>query len=393
MPKRSFLESIKTKIPEIRQKWSVRFEKMRKSFIRIYIQFWGISKEFIRSPSSILWTILFPIIMILIFGALFGRTIDTTYHLAVLDLDDSAESRAFCSYLDANTSLSIQRLNDSSIEPRNWLIKQNKRILLVIPENWTGKINTSTPSNLTLYLDPTSSSAETIHQIINQVVLELNFQLNEVETPIGIQEENFYVEELTFIDSFVPGVIMIIIATSGFINGISNELHEKETGIRRKFATTPVNKIERVVAKQLWQILLALASSIIVILFALIFNFKILTLHPLMLIMLIFGTMTFSGLSKILVSIIDNPDGVMFASMLIILPQIFLCDVFIPLDNMPRFLQFLARIFPLYYLSEGMQTLILKYTFSQFWYYFFMAGSFALGFFVVGTMITKWKKE
>jgi len=378
-----------------------RFGKKIKSFFlgigssirRIANQVGGISLGYVRSPSSLFWTIVFPVILILLFGAIFGRSIDTTYELYVLDLDSSDESLEFSSYLDNGTSLAIRVLNDTTIIPSDWLRENNKIILLVIPINWGFQINHTDQVYLQVYYDRSSSAAQSILQIIEEAVAAKNFELLEVEEPFGLEIENFYIGDLAFIDAFVPGVIMISVTTIAMIIGLSYDIEEKRSGILRKFATTPTFRFEWIFAKQVWQLFIALFASTLTILFALIYDFQATSLHPLMLVFIIFGSLTFSGVAMVLVRIIRNPEGVMAASMLFIIPNILLSGALIPFDTFPVFLQYIARASPLFYLTEGMRLLMLNQLQSQFWLVFFIAGTLAVGLFAIGILVSKWRDE
>jgi len=364
-----------------------------KSTRRIANQVGGISLSYVRSPSALFWTVIFPITLILLFGAIFGRSLDTTYELYVFDEDNSDESAEFSSFLDNTTSLAVEVINDTELVPTDWLVENNKIILLVIPINWGFQINHTDDVILTVYYDPSSSAAQSILQIIEEAVAAKNFQLLSVEEDFGLEIENFYVRDLSFLDAFVPGVIMISVTTIALIIGLSYDIEERRSGIKSKFVTTPVFRFEWIFAKQIWQIFIALLVSTLTILFALIFDFQASSLHPLMLVFIIFGSLTFSGIAMILVRMIRNPEGVMVASVLFIIPNILLSGALIPFDTLPLVLQYVARASPLYYLTEGMRLLMLDFTKEQFWLVFFIAGIIAVGLFTLGILVTKWREE
>ena len=57
-------------------------------------------KGWLRSPGTVFWTILFPILLILIFGAIFSGVNETTLDLVVQDLDETQLSQQFIGILD-----------------------------------------------------------------------------------------------------------------------------------------------------------------------------------------------------------------------------------------------------------------------------------------------------
>ena len=156
---------------------------------------------------------------------------------------------------------------------------------------------------------------------------------------------------------------------------------------------TPAFKFEWIFAKQLWLIIITFIASTITILFALIFNFNILSLQPMTFLFIILGSLTFSGIAMILVRLINNAEGVVFTALIITIPQILLSGALIPLDTFPQFLQYFARVFPIYYLTEGIRNLMLGASQQQFWLNFGVSFVVAISTFTIGLLITNWRKN
>ena len=374
-----------------------RFKKIMlnigSSLRRISNQVGGISLKYFRSPSSIFWSIVYPVILILLFGAMFGRTIDTNYNLDVYDLDSSAESIALINDLDNLPGLTLNVIEEEVDQIDDWIREGNIVILLEIPQTWGLRVSLNMTSILTVYMDPSSATAKIILEIVEEVVSTQNINLLDIDVKYDVLLENLYTNELSFIDSLVPGIIMITISTIALFTSLSYDLEEKQSGILQKLATTPVNKFEWIISKQIWQIFIAVLAGLLTILFALIYSFNASSLHPLMIVYIIFGTMTFSGIAMILVRIITNPDGVIIASVLITIPQILLSGALVPLDAFPEFLQLISRLFPLYYLTEGMRYLMIESASALWWRFFLISASIAIGFFIIGIFATNWKKD
>ena len=66
----------------------------------IFASFKGDLKAFIRSKGTLFWTLAFPVMLILIFGAIFSGVDDIEYELYVQDLDDSEMSKQFIDILN-----------------------------------------------------------------------------------------------------------------------------------------------------------------------------------------------------------------------------------------------------------------------------------------------------
>ncbi len=387
-------EKSKKETKKAQQKINNFFREFYLSLKRISNYVGGISLSHFRSRSSIFWSIIYPFILIIIFGAIFGRSITPNYYtLDVLDWNESSESEEFISYLDNLTDLEVNVIEETVINPAKWLNENNKPILLVIPSLWDLHLQLETSSNITVHFDPSSSSAQNILEIIEEAVIDFNLEILPIDIKFGIVIENYFVNELKFIDSFLPGIIIVSISTLSLFTGLSYDLNERKSGIFYRLTATPTKRFEWIISKQIWQLLLAIIASSLCILFALIYDFSVSSLKPMMILFVIFGTMTFSGLAMIIIRLVPNIEAVMLVSVLISIPQILLSGALLPLDTFPSFLKYVARIFPMFYLTEGMRYLMLDFTRLQFWQYFSISGGLAISIFIIGILLTKWRKD
>ncbi|HOQ27026.1 MAG TPA: hypothetical protein PLF76_09820, partial [Methanomassiliicoccaceae archaeon] len=74
---------------------------------RVKTVFAGLAKQFFRSPGSVFWTIAFPVMLILIFGAIFAGTGASSFDLYLQDRDDTIASSEFIKGLEATGVLNI----------------------------------------------------------------------------------------------------------------------------------------------------------------------------------------------------------------------------------------------------------------------------------------------
>jgi len=89
-------------------------------------------KGWLRSPGTVFWTVLFPILLILIFGAIFSGVNEITLDLVVQDLDESQLSRQFIDILDNISGVNVIEL-DSKEDVTVYMHDEDKSVALVIP--------------------------------------------------------------------------------------------------------------------------------------------------------------------------------------------------------------------------------------------------------------------
>ena len=128
-------------------------------------------KTFGRSKGTIFWTMAFPILLMLIFGAIFSGTNDTEYELYIQDLDDSESSRMFIDILEETGLINIKKVDiDKDVE--KYIENNDIKRLLLIPENYGEKIIQSFTDaeervNISFYFD---QSEQTTNQIVRSII-------------------------------------------------------------------------------------------------------------------------------------------------------------------------------------------------------------------------------
>ncbi|MDG6219300.1 MAG: ABC transporter permease, partial [Candidatus Thermoplasmatota archaeon] len=70
-------------------------------------------KQWGRSKGTVFWTMLFPIILILIFGSMFSETGEVSYSLLVQDMDDSAHSQEIIKILQNVSLLEVKEIDST----------------------------------------------------------------------------------------------------------------------------------------------------------------------------------------------------------------------------------------------------------------------------------------
>ncbi|NHJ86706.1 MAG: ABC transporter permease [Asgard group archaeon] len=382
-------------------------KKIASSFRRLYAEIESQTLLWFRDKMSLFFSILFPIIIILIFGFVFGGAAEQSYQLYYLneDLNESGQPFEPVNELLTNIESRFENVNLNSVDfnttemtPTNWMLENEIRNLIIIPYGWSTNLTNPDPlvnATIQFYYDPTYTSALTILEVVGSVVKEVNSEVLGITIFIGTEfVETPGRENLRIVDFYVPGVIGITISTAGMIGLVNFTKAEKNYGILYKKSSTPLKKWEWSLAKLLVEVIKGLVIAIITVLTAVIaFRFPLTMLHPLMLVVIFFGAMTFGGIGLIFVRLIKNPDAVTAATMSFTFPQMFLAGAIFPLELMPEGLRIVAKFFPLYYISEAMRDLMLDSTINQVWPNLGITIAMGLVFFIIGILISDWRKE
>ena len=151
------------------------------------IKTWG------RSKGTLFWTLAFPIMLILIFGAIFSGIGETEYTLHIQDLDGSEMSRSFIESLTGTGAIKT-KIVDSSENITSYIDENSIDRLVVIPKDYGETINKSfidhnTSVNLSFYLNPgEQTSNQVVISIVSSVIQSFNMEITGGRNVIGIDQ-------------------------------------------------------------------------------------------------------------------------------------------------------------------------------------------------------------
>ena len=338
--------------------------------------------------------IIYPMILLLLFGSIFANEDAFSFQLEVQDHDGTSFSEGLIQDLDDQDILDVHRLA-TNIDPYDYLQENNLHSCLIIPQNWT--INSYDPlvetTNVTLIIDPNSDNARRVADIVLKAVKDYSLTISGEEPLIGIIEENFYSDTVSYIDFFIPGIIGVIIMNTGILGVINRHIHFKRTGLFRKLATTPITRWEYATAEFGWQYVIAFITTVLTILLAwIVFSFSWASFDELLPVILFVGVLVFSGLGLLISQLVRNPNNAFAIGMVITIPMLFLSGVFFDISGFPV-LVVLSKISPLTYTVEALRNAMINRNFALAWAN--IGISFAIGItaFVVGVFLTQWDSD
>jgi ABC-2 type transport system permease protein len=169
------------------------------------------------------------------------------------------------------------------------------------------------------------------------------------------------VPDKSMLDYTAPAILAVLILFFGFIlTGISF-YRERSQGTLERLMASPVSRLDIVGGYLLGFLLFALVQTLILF-FYLIYVLKI-NYHGELWQILVFQVLIGIGavcLGTFFSIFARNEFQMIQFIPLIIVPQIFLCGLLWPVDQMPNYLQWLANVLPLTYGVDGIRALMLQ---------------------------------
>jgi len=359
-------------------------------------------KSFARNKSTIFWTIAFPSVLILLFGAIFSySSVKYDLYLQNQDLVDGKPtywSSSLVDVLNSSGVFNLQTLN-STINATDYAISNRLSSLLIIPSGFNDSANmallthTQSLENVTFVYDQSTSSAPIVGSIVKSIIGSINFQLSRGVNYLNVQDLMIAPKRYGYIDFFLPGMIGVTAMTTSIFTSVSISAQFKQNGVFHKLATTPLKRYEWILSRTVYNVLITfLGMAVMIVLGVAVFGMKM-TIDAISLFMVTMASLMFTGLGMIIARFVKDPDGADAAANVITFPMMFLSGTFFPLSQMPLFLQSIARVLPLTYVSDGLRASMI---FGQAQTAVFNTGIVSvLGFvcIVIGSWITKWEED
>jgi len=411
--------------------------------------FTALIKGWLRTKTGIFFSFLFPLMLLLLFGTIFGGTGTQKYTLFIqnFDLEDGKQtelSEAFINALESTNIFEIRKL-DPEIDI-NTYVKENPSFeynyrILKIPkgfekklyeksmtirlnvilstfsdfEKYSGSMNpddlkamregkekltqlmenlpASESVELIFLAEENDMSAMAVEGIIESVINAFNNRLIGVEEQaVTITAEPLAEKNMTPGDYYLPGYIAAFIMTNGVIGATATISELRRNGTVKRLAATPLSKSSWILSNILQQTTLAFMLTAVMVIFGWII-FDVHALPNIYAILLIFmGAVTFSSIGMILGGVIKDVEAASGAGNAIAFPMMFLSGAFWPIEMMPGYLQMIAKFLPLYYFHDGLRSIMIMDNPSGAYLSFLIMGVLAVVLIVIATKVTRWKE-
>jgi ABC-2 type transport system permease protein len=314
-------------------------------------------KSYLRDRAALFWTLAFPLIFIFMFGFIFqegGQSrltlgwVDEDRSPAVTQLRDAFAAQAGTEIVEASQDDALARMRQGEVDA-----------VIVVPAGYgeaiaVGAAGTGGPTQVVVYTDPSRSNlVASVYQSVQAVLGIVNLG---GRPPLVIpQPETLQTENLNFISYFVPSMLGLSVMQVGIFAAIPL-VADREKLILKRLAATPLRRWQLVGSNVLMRLLIALGQAVIIIGVG-VFAFGVEIVGPLLLagLFIAIGAMAFLALGYVIASFARTEEAANGMTSVVQFPMMFLSGTFFPLDQMPAFLQGIARVIPLTYLSDALR--------------------------------------
>ena len=336
------------------------------SLKRIASDFRVFGRGYLRNKFGLFFGLIFPVMLILIFGAIFSGNSSETIDVYIQNQDTGPFSipqldiaTQFLNALNSSETVRLIPVNASE-DFSNFLSDHSASDGIIIPEGFSSSYLAGQPVNLTVYGNPTASTtgivSGTVYGIINY--FNLKFYNPDANPIIGITSTTVNTEQTKYVDFLIPGLIGFSILVSPMFSLVNISSEYKKTKLFKQLSLTPLTKMEWLTSKVIWYITLTISSFLLMALTGIFIFEAHITLTIWLIPFLILGPTLFSSLGMLVGTVTKNPETAGIIGNIVTFPMMFLAGTFFPISMMPHYLQNIAHVLPLYYIIEGLNNIM-----------------------------------
>lgn len=307
-----------------------------------------------KSPSAIIFTIAFPLTLIIVFGFLGNGA---GFNIKVASAPGSDTTNQLYHILRQVEVLKWVDTHDSG--GVNKLLQQGDIVAtLDIRKN----ADTAKPA-YSIAIKESSSEVNKAQQLKGLLATVIQSQDPEIrkrmDDMVEMKSEVAQIREYKQIDFILPGQLSFSLLASGVFGTAFVFFNLRQTLVLKRFFATPVRRQVIVISEGIARVLFQIMGSIIIISIGhLFFGFTL--AHGVftfinMLVMCALGLLVFMGFGFIVSAVAKSESTIPPFSNLVTLPQFLLAGTFFSIDNFPVWLRPFCKALPLTYLNDALR--------------------------------------
>ena len=315
-----------------------------------------------RSPTSIVFSLLFPIIFITVFGSINpGKPL--VMKLALVRGSDTSnvvfKAIKGISNINVVTGLSAGRLKED-------LDKGRITALLHISKD----VAPGQMPHYTVHLQAAGASGESVGMLETEINAAIAL-INQKAFPANLSVASVEVTKTKgrvykSIDFILPGQLGFSLLMAGVYGSSFLLFSLRKDLVLKRLRVAPIKRRTIIAGEMLSHLFFHVISFIIMVMLGFfVFDFTLINGFATLVEMLffsLFGLFIFMGIGFIISGVVQNENSIAPIANTIVLPQILLCGLFFPIENYPHWLQQFCNILPLTLFVDGLRKIAFEGT-------------------------------
>lgn len=313
----------------------------------------------LRSPTSIVFSLLFPIIFIVVFGSInVGKAPDIKLALA----PGCDTVNAIYKAIKSIPGIAFTKgLNQQQMDKR---LKKGTLAAILDIQRPTAS------AQYTVHLEASSSTGGSIG-LLRTEITEAIHQIDQKAFPNNLSVARLSVSKAPGriyrnIDFILPGQLGFSLLMAGVYGSSFLLFSLRKNLVLKRLRATPVKRRAIISGEMLSRLMFHAAGFIIMVALGYyVFNFTLVNGFGTFLEMLIFslfGLFIFMGIGFIISGVVQNENSIAPIANTVVLPQILLCGLFFPIENYPHWMAQICSALPLTLFVDGLRKIAFEGT-------------------------------
>jgi ABC-2 type transport system permease protein len=316
------------------------------------------TKRYFRDPVALFFTILFPLIFLVVFGS-FSKNNDVSFHIGLVNQSRSQFAQKFVADTKNDKLFKIDNTVNTLDQAKVKMSRSEIDAALVLPPDFGNVKNGLYPSGqAVIYYDENSAqAAQTLQSVLQGKFEIINSSLVKIQTPFKVTSKSTNTQGLSKLDYTVAGLIGFSIIGLGIFGPVNYFPQMKKEGVLRRLHITPLRPWQFFVSSVLSNAIIGLFSIAIMIAVASspLFHFRIIGNYFELAVFLVFGILTIFGIGLAIGGWAKNENQAAPLANIIVFPMLFLSGTFFPRFAMPEWLQHVTAFLPLTPIIDGIR--------------------------------------
>ncbi|MGZ4901802.1 MAG: ABC transporter permease [Halobacteriota archaeon] len=341
---------------------------------------WKDITEIWRNRLALVMLVLMPLFMMCMVGFIFpSENSVNNVPVAVANLDTGSNttfSKAFLTQLEAvNNKTGMMQLSTvgSADDVKNAIQNGDDSGGIIIGQNFSSDFASGKQADVTLVTDQSNPQMSALMRTaLTQVIEQMGTQtaqhsLNATYkmpinatvariTPYNVATTGVVPGNPNYFEFVAPGMMAMVVMMS-LMTGLPHAIsYEREAGTLDGMLVAPVHRMSIIAGKVLAQTTRGMAQGFMVLGLAIVlFGVTINGNIALVIGLLLLAVFSFVGLGILITSFASTEETATMVMMTLMFPMMFLSGVFFPLQQMPAFMQTIAKFLPLTYAAEALR--------------------------------------
>ena len=313
-------------------------------------------RAFSRDFAAVFFTVVLPLLFMLIFGALNLGALGHV-NVGIVDQAQNQASAAFVDTLRGVDTLAITTGDEAAERAR--LLKSDRDLVIVIPADF--RIAPASPGSpvptLVVYENQGRAQQAAVGEaILTQLIDRASFAVTRTAPAVELRREEVSVRKLGYLDFLVPGIIGLNVMQLAIFGVAFGLVSQKQRGVLRRIMATPLRPRNFLAAHVLMRLLLAvLQVAILIGVAVVVFKLQIVGSIFDIFVLVTLGSILFLTFGFAIAGWAKTENQVPPIANLITLPMFFLSGTFFSRDAIPAPFREITAYLPLTFLNDALR--------------------------------------